>query len=567
MASPTQDGIAPSQLKATSSDRTALDQQALKRLVLWGLILACVTVVTGNRAAEPDLWGHVRFGQDILELGQLSPTASHSFTAAQQPWINHEVLSEVVFAIVYSYLGVPGLLGMKCIVVMAIFGLMAYVAMREDVSPIVFWSFSLIIAANLVLFSTVRPQIFSFLAFSLMLFLLEIAFQSWHLVLRGDNQVSCSWLWLLPLVFAIWVNFHGGFVAGLCVLFAYLVGRSIEAVFYLREKAWIHILKFALLALACALASLANPYGLTLHHWLATSLLQPRPEVSEWNPPTPESTTFAPWICLLVTIVVVVTTTRRQLDTTKLLVIALAIWQSSCHLRHIALLGLMCGFWLPPHVQSVLQRFSRSRGFKLFDRLYEFIPSRLLAFAIAVMLGAGAYMLVHSLSRIPVYGDEYPVDAVHFAAANKIDGKMVVAFNWAQYVIAALAPEVQVAFDGRYDTCYPYSVVDMHFDFMVGDNGGLRHRQASSGKIDSTKSLEFGTPDLVLIDRQFAYSEQVMESEAKSEWVLLYQDKTAQLWGRAVVYDDPASSRYVNPRLRIVSNVVSLSHVSWPGLP
>ena len=30
-------------------------------------------------------------------------------------------------------------------------------------------------------------------------------------------------------------------------------------------------------------------------------------------------------------------------------------------------------------------------------------------------------------------------------------------------------------------TCYPQEVVDMHFDFLVGENDGKRSRSASSG--------------------------------------------------------------------------------------
>ncbi|MDH3256371.1 MAG: hypothetical protein OEM27_02040, partial [Nitrospinota bacterium] len=45
--------------------------------------------------ADPDLWGHIRFGQDIWEQGEVHDTDPFSYTAEGQPWINHEWLMEV----------------------------------------------------------------------------------------------------------------------------------------------------------------------------------------------------------------------------------------------------------------------------------------------------------------------------------------------------------------------------------------------------------------------------------------------------------------------------------------
>jgi len=39
--------------------------------------------------ADPDLWGHVRFGQDLLRSGRLSAVDPYSFTS-DRPWVNHE---------------------------------------------------------------------------------------------------------------------------------------------------------------------------------------------------------------------------------------------------------------------------------------------------------------------------------------------------------------------------------------------------------------------------------------------------------------------------------------------
>ncbi len=58
--------------------------------------------------ADPDLWGHVRFGQDILRTGRIIQRDSYSYRTGDQPWINHEWLSEVIFAWLYEHAGAAG---------------------------------------------------------------------------------------------------------------------------------------------------------------------------------------------------------------------------------------------------------------------------------------------------------------------------------------------------------------------------------------------------------------------------------------------------------------------------
>src|SRR2546428_13943386 len=83
----------------------------LRRALLAALLLAGVLVFATIDRADPDLWGHVRYGQDVLASGHLPATATYTYTAASQPWINHENLSEIAFAFVADPPGGAGLPG------------------------------------------------------------------------------------------------------------------------------------------------------------------------------------------------------------------------------------------------------------------------------------------------------------------------------------------------------------------------------------------------------------------------------------------------------------------------
>src|SRR6266436_5119831 len=65
---------------------------------------------------DPDLWGHVRFGLDFFRDHQLPQIDAYSFTQ-DRPWINHEWLSEALFAAAYASLGTLGLAVLKAAVV------------------------------------------------------------------------------------------------------------------------------------------------------------------------------------------------------------------------------------------------------------------------------------------------------------------------------------------------------------------------------------------------------------------------------------------------------------------
>jgi hypothetical protein len=94
----------------------------------------------------------------------------------------------------------------------------------------------------------------------------------------------------------------------------------------------------------------------------------------------------------------------------------------------------------------------------------------------------------------------------------------------------------------------------------------LRYRDPASGPFDPTAVLEVGRPDLVFISRRQRPSDEVMESK-KDEWVLLYQDGLAQLWGRASRYGDPASEYFVPKADREIGESLQGGFARWPAIP
>ena len=548
----------------TPSSHASRDASLLRKLAL-GMLVVSSAVPLALNLADPDLWGHVRYGQDWLAEGQLPRTATHTYTAEGHPWVNHENLAELAFAFGFPMLGNTGMLAAKCLLGLAILGLMHLAARRQGIDPIVTWALLLLVANNLQAFFPLRPQLLSFLLCGVMLFLLERAFDLSSLPRRVD------WRWLapLPVLMVVWVNSHGGFVAGLAILSAYLIGRSVEGFVHGDPARWRNTLAFGGLLTVCFAAVLVNPYGVGLASWLVESLGAARPEITEWAPPRPGNPVFWPLVALGVTAISSILFSTERRDWVKIAILALVGWQAAEHLRHIAFFALLCGFWLPAHVQSVVQRVGSQLRANLPTASLATWQKGVAVTALAAVIGLQSVALADRMSTLPVYRSHYPIEALHWMAEHTPEGKLVVCFNWAQYAIAALAPEMKVAFDGRFRTCYPQEIVDMSFDFLMGDLGP-RNRSEHSGPIDGARVLEHGEPDYVLVDRRYVHAVGVMQKETQSDsprWSLIYQDALAQLWGRASLVDDPASVRFMPQADRVVSDIAVGGAVEWPALP
>lgn len=572
----------PEPLSEPELAATRREYRLLRRLVVVAFWVASALALSLN-VADPDLWGHVRYGQDVLRDGYLHRTATYTYTAADHPWINHENLAELAYAVVYEWFDDEGLQVFKCLLGLAILGGMAWVARRNAVGPMTTAAFLLLVANNLTAFFPVRPQVLSFAYCATMLVLLELAFTGWSLWLRDvsnavddEQEDLCTWrfrqlAWLAGLVplYILWTNTHGGFVAGLLIAGTYLTGRIIEAMWYRGRQATIVCLTIAAVVGATAAITLLNPYGIELHAWLLKSLGTPRPEITEWRAPRPGDLVFWPLIALLATTAGSLALSPRRRDWVQIAILALVAWQALIHMRHIAFLALLCGFWLPPHLQAVLRR-GKPHAHRLPVLRLGTWSRWSIAAALATSIVLQGNALYGRLSALPVHRSAYPVDAFQWMTFKHINGKLVAPFNWAQYAIAALSPETTVALDGRFRTCYPQTIVDMNFDFLLGENGGVRHRDPASGPMDPTAILEFGKPDLVLVDRQYKNAVETMSEEAAKadpQWTLIYQDGLAQLWGRSTIFGDPHSTRYVAPAERLITNKFHLSAFAWPALP
>jgi hypothetical protein len=97
-------------------------------------------------------------------------------------------------------------------------------------------------------------------------------------------------LWLLPL-FAVWANTHGGFLAGFTLVGGTLLIELAQVILASsspsRQEARQRAVHLAILVTGCFLATLVNPYGLSLYQWVFHLLGEPffKDLHQEWRSP------------------------------------------------------------------------------------------------------------------------------------------------------------------------------------------------------------------------------------------------------------------------------------------
>ena len=559
--------------RAIPTARPADLESWTNRLVLLALFCVAALVMSQNQS-DPDLWGHLQYGLDAMRFG-LPAQATYQYTAPDHDWINHEWAWERLLAWGWNALGGRGLLMIK-------FGLglaLLMVIYRRNRSAGIDWfpaaALMLAIGVNLMLAWKLRPQLFSFCLLAVTLWLLDRAFGR----LPGgpaerERPIRFRYLAALPPLVAAWTNLHGAFAAGVAIIGLYLSGRAIERFCRQGRAAMWDVMRIVAVIAATLAATFVNPYTWRLHVWLWHSLSVPRPEILEWRPPELWNPAFTPFWILALGTVVAAWTARRRIDVIETIVLAALLWQATRYHRHIPLFVVAAAWWMPHVWHDFLKRMGKTK-----EAATSASPRRTVTWVVASLALAASLIIgqqVIARSRfIVVRSWDYPVDAFQFIQDHQLKGRMVVQFMWAQYALAAFGnhddPRGQggmtVAFDGRFRTCYPQQVVDMYFDFASGMGEDIpRYRSPQSPPYDPARILEAGHPDLVLMNVQRAHAHRVIAAR-RDEWVLLYRDGLAELWGRRSRYDDPRKPTYLPAHQRVVRDDAPRRVVPFPAFP
>lgn len=427
----------------TSTSSTLHSVLAMLRVPAWiGFFYALL-----RTNADPDLWGHLRFGLDALAARRLPATDPYSYTS-DLPWLNHEWLSEVIMAAGYRALGPAGLISIKIALTAATFALLVPVLRRATEEwrwPAAFLAVLGIVPIAL----TVRPQLWT------MLFVV--------LLCRVLNTAP-SRRWWLPFVFAVWVNVHGGWIVGVGILslwsFVELVTNRHD-----RPSLWILVGVPA----ACGFATLLNPYGMRLWIFIADTVRLSRENIIEWQPVWRESIgTVILWLLAVGWTALAVRAASHRRPPALAVIVALAFASLRVNRLLPLFIPLSIVLLLPYVRQPLLAARTWPKGRLVVDAAFVWIGTLALAWP------ATAGCIQPRGSWVP------DMEAARALAAARPAGRMATWFDWGEYAIWHFGPATKVSIDGRRETVYSEDQLQRQVAIAFGEPQGLEELARSS---------------------------------------------------------------------------------------
>lgn len=398
-------------------------------------------MVTAQPATDPDTFWHIRAGERIIseQAVPLDDVFSHTFDGQQR--IPHDWLGQVVFYGIYSAFGSWGLSILTT--VLAIGGTFFLWKASEGRPYLRVFIFVLCIGTMRV-FWTARPQMFSFFLSTVVLW---IVFRY-----KRHNEDR---LWLLPPLFLLWVNLHGGWSIGAIILLLTAAGEILN---HLLRSPSPHVIpiprlvRFIVFSALAAVALVINPVGFDM-------LLVPldtfqlgalREFIEEWRPPELLQHYFYPFILLLILTITVLIARRRHYDMTDLVMAIGTAYLALTVARNVAFFGSVAAPIATYHFSALAQ----ARGWM------QFKPARPTAFQIRlnwliiglVTLFVGAYLaMLIGLDKYEVsLQSRQPVQAIEAMLAQQPPREIYNDYGWGGYLIFH-APEYPVFIDGRTD--------------------------------------------------------------------------------------------------------------------
>ncbi len=326
-------------------------------LALMILALVYAFVAGLHTISDFDTGIHLATGRYVVQNHVVPSTDVLSYTAKGAEWL-YPPFADVLFYSIFSAWGYAGLSWFCALTLMAIVACLLRSPSRRESGLAA--ALAILAVPLLAWRANPRPDLFTHLFLAIFIVLLWSFYRSSPASLAMKVKWRCDQrarLWILPPLMLLWVNFHPGFVAGLGLLFAYLLIECLDLLFPDRRTAVWRRLQLAWPALVTTVfVTLINPYGfkafkasLLIGNVQGTNL--PSNGVNEWASiplsfaslsqaldwRNPESSFW--WLALSGVAVIVLALRRGQFG--AVLLMAAALYASEQHRRLTGLFSII----------------------------------------------------------------------------------------------------------------------------------------------------------------------------------------------------------------------------------
>ncbi len=460
------------------------------------LLLVVVFRACLKGIGESDIWWHLLNARHLLQYSSFPSVDTYSFTAAGSPWLNHEWLSEIPFLCGFSVMGLQGILVVYFAVLGLIYAGTYYRACGAGAD-----------CKNAAVATLIGIQFGGVSSGPRMLLFGWLCMVGLLLVLDRFQRHKTG-LWLLPPLFAVWINLHGSWVFGLVVL-------TLTIVCGLFEGRWGAVvahrwssgeLKKLVVALAASLVALfANPFGykLVLYPFELLSRQQSiTRHLEEWQPVDFAADNGKLALFMIFALLAAALFSRRRWKLAEVTMVAFALLTSLIHVRFLFFAALVMVPILAP----------RLKLFSPYDR--ERDKPWLNAGIIAAVVATLIFFLPSSAKLQHQIDKEYPSAALEFMERQHINGRIFNSYAWGGYM-EWKTPQLKPFIDGRAD--------------LFAYNGTFDEYTEATTIRKSLEIMDKHGIEFVLLEPRQPLTYVLDHSLA---WRLIYSDRVANLYAR-----------------------------------
>jgi hypothetical protein len=500
--------------------------------VIFIVILAFILSGKGNLLGDADTGYHIRAGEYIIDNLNVPSHDLFSHITPPLEWTAHEWLSEVILALIHRASGLTGVVVATAILIAFVHVILLRFLRASGISIIVAACIVALSAGASIIHWLARPHIFSLL---LVLF--------WYIILDTYQYKKKNYLYLLLPLMLLWVNLHGGFIAGFMLLGVYIIGNSLMAIFR-KEERYEKTTKIKTLSIyftLCLLITLVNPkgYEILLFPFKLISNTFIMDHVSEFLSPNFHTDLRFEYMLILMILVFGVSVLR--LNAIEIMLVLVFTHMSLYSARYIPLYAIILSPILGRQIDTLLQEFRERRLIKRILSMSErtaktdsmaryhvwFIVTIVI---LGIMVSTGKLDYAFDKKRLPV-------DAVHFIQREKITGNMFNNDEFGDYIIYAAWPEYKVFFDGRSDM-YGTERMKEYFKVIRIESGW-------------DKILKGNNINWIIFQTRSSLSSFLLE---RNDWKLIYSDKVANIFVRSIPENQPLIDKYPDVKPVIVED-------------
>lgn len=472
-----------------------------------------------------DFWARLIAGMGFVQTGHVIKHDFLSYTPTHI-WFDHEWGSGVIFYLTQHFFSSAGILLLQTILVFLIFFTIIKIIKLRGLKTTSAYNFlfyffafhSMIINFN----EPVRCQMFSFLLFTVFLYILELA--------RKGNDKP---LWLMPFIMLFWNNIHGGCVSGIGLIVIYILGELINRA---------PVKKYILALIPTVLVLLINPWGLSYISFLTKATTMPRPYIMEWWGLFSKYymlkfvlfKLFA-MVLILTEIIVIVkliaskTFSLKKVDVTKFLVLGVTLFLALEHVKMVPFFAITSTCFIYDDFYRLLDSLTvKIRQLVKIDSLFGEGFARRKEFAIysIIIIFILTNLRLKSFEPLVKWG-KYPIKEVEFVKINKLKGNVFVNFGLGSFTAYKLYPNNKIYMDGRYEEVYNDDLLPMMRTFVLMNDGweDLMHKFP---------------PDIIIMETFYPIYKYLNNSK---DWTLAYNGKDFGVFIKA----KNAQKSYIQP--------------------